>query len=148
MEETGKRTLFMSPTSFVAEIVLVFMGLAGVSVIGVNVGYASILPSLFIGYGLVVGIVSTLMCVIGLYVLLYRDYRGLKFYLTTLMFFVLIELLALVYLHIFATNGNRGDEEKGAIIALNVAFGLMLSTFVALCVHARQKGSTIEMVKL
>ena len=64
------------------------------------------------------------------------------------MFFVLIELLALVYVHIFATNANRGDEEKGSIIALNVAFGLMLSTFVALCVHARQKGSTIEMVKL
>ena len=63
MEETGKRTLFMSPTSFVAEIILVFMGLSGVSVIGVNVGYASILPSLFIGYGLVVGIVSTLMSV-------------------------------------------------------------------------------------
>ena len=148
MEQAGKRTTYMLPTSFIAEIVLVLLGLSGVAVIGVSVAYAPGLLLSFTSYSFAVGILTTSAGVAGLYVLLCMDYRALKFYLTSVMFFLVAQALVLTYMHVFATKSLNDEEERGSLVALDVAACLTLSTFVVLCVHARHKGSTIEMVKL
>ena len=148
MEEDSKTVTLMSPTSFVAEIMLVLMGLSGISVVGVNIGYFYSLPFLFVGLGLSVGILAVLICVIGIYVLLYLDYRRLKLYLTFLTIFLGFQLAFIIHLYFFTNNINITEPQQGTIIALDVCFGFTVSALIALCLHLQQKGSTIEMVKL
>jgi len=148
MEEDSKTVTLMSPTSFVAEIMLILMGLSGISVVGVNIGYFHSLPFLFVGLGLLVGILAVFICVIGIYVLLYLDYRRLKFYLTFLTIFLGFQLAFIIHLYFFTNNINITEQQQGSIISLDVCFGLTVSALIALCLHLQKKGSTIEMVKL
>jgi hypothetical protein len=148
MEKDSKTVTLMSPTSFVAEIMLILMGLSGISVVGVNIGYFNSLSLLFVGLGLSVGLLAVLICVIGIYVLLYQDYRRLKLFLTFLTFFLGLQLAFIIHLHFFANNIDTTEQQQGSIIALDVCFGFSASALIALCLHLKQKGSTIEMVKL
>jgi len=148
MEEDSKPVTLMSPTSFVAEIMLVLMGLSGISVVGVNIGYFNSLPILFIGLGLSIGILTVLISIIGIYVLLYHDYHHLKLYLTFLTVFIGLQLAFIIHLYFFTNNIDITEQQQGSIIALDVCFGFSASALIALCFHLKQKGSTIEMVKL
>jgi len=148
MEEDNKTVTLMSPTSFVSEIMLVLMGLSGISVVGVHIGYFHSLSFLFVGIGLSVGILAVLICIIGIYVLLYQDYHRLKLYLTFLTIYLGLQLAFIIHLYFFTNNIDITDEQQGSIISIDVCFGFTASTLVALCLHLKQKGSTIEMVKL
>jgi hypothetical protein len=148
MKDDSQTMTFMSTTLFVSEIMLVFMGLSGISVVGVHIGYFHSLQSLFVGLGLLVGILATVMCMIGVYVLLHQDYRRLKLYIMFLAFFVALQLACIIHLHFFISNNVLNDEQQGSTIALDVCFGLSASALVALCAQLKHKGSTIEMVKL
>ena len=70
MEEDNKRVILTSPTSFIAEIMLILFALSGISVIGVHIGYFYSLSLLFVEIGLSIGIIAILICIIGIYVLL------------------------------------------------------------------------------
>jgi hypothetical protein len=148
MEEDNKTVTLMSPTSFIAEIMLILMGLSGVSVIGVHIGYFHSLPFLFVGLGLSVGILTILICMIGIYVLFYQEYRRLKLFLTFLTVFLGLQLAFIIHLYFFTNNIDITDQQQGSIISLDVCFGFSASALIALCLHLKQKGSTIEMVKL
>jgi hypothetical protein len=148
MEEDSKTMTLMSPTHFVAEIMLILMGLSGISVVGVNIGYFHFLSFLFVGLGLSIGILAVLICVIGIYVLLYLDYRRLKLYLTFLTIFLGFQLAFIIHLYFFTNNIYITEQQQGSIIALDICFGFTVSALIALCLHLQQKGSTIEMVKL
>jgi cytochrome c biogenesis protein CcdA len=148
MEEDTKTVTLMSPTSFVAEIMLVLMGLSGVSLIGVHIGYFYSLSLLFVSLGLSIGLLTILICIIGIYVLLYQNYQRLKFFLTFLTIFIGLQLAFIIHLYFFTNNIDITDQQQGSIIALDVCFGFSASALIALCLHLKQKGSTIEMVKL
>jgi cytochrome c biogenesis protein CcdA len=148
MEDDSKVVTVMSPTSFLSEIMLVLMGLSGISVVGVNIGYFHLLPFLFLILGFSIGVSAIVICIIGIYVLLYQDYRRLKFYLTFLTVFLGLQLAFIIHLYFFTNNIVTTDEQQGSIIALDVCFGFTASALIALCFHLKQKGSTIEMVKL
>jgi hypothetical protein len=148
MEDDNKVVTLMSTTSFISEIMLVLMGLCGISVIGVSVGYFYSLSLLFVGIGFLIGILSVIMCVIGIYVLLYHDYRRLKFFLSFLTVFIGLQLAFILHLYFFTHNIETTEQEQGSIISLDICFGLSASALIALCFHLKQKGSNIEMVKL
>ncbi|UJR30372.1 hypothetical protein I4U23_017907 [Adineta vaga] len=148
MEDNHKVVTIMSPTSFISEIMLVLMGLSGISVIGVHIGYFYSLSYLFTGLGLSYGLFSTILCIIGIYVLLYHDYHRLKLFITFLVVFLSFQLASIIYLYYFTNNINTTDQEQGSIISLDVCFGITGCALAALCLHLKQKGSTIEMVKL
>jgi hypothetical protein len=148
MEEDSKKVTLMSPTSFISEIMLVFVGLCGISVVGVNIGYFHLLPLLFVSLGLSIGVLAIFICIIGICVLLYHDYRRLKLFLTLLTLFLGLQLAFIIHLYFFTNNINTTEEQQGSIVALDVCFGFSASALIALCFHLKQKGSTIEMVKL
>jgi hypothetical protein len=148
MESDSKTVTLMSSASFISEIMLVFMGLSGISVVGVNIGYYYSLSFLFVGMGFSIGILGILFCTFGIYVVLYYDYRRLKFFLSFLTVYIGLQLAFIIHLHFLTKNIETTDQEQGAIIALDVCFGCSASALIALCFHLKQKGSTIEMVKL
>jgi len=146
-EDTPVVTL-MSSTSFLAEIMLVLMGLCGISVVGVHLGYFNLLSFVFIGFGTTVGVCSILFSVIGIYVLLYCDYHRLKAYISILCCFIVLQLVWILYLYVFTNNLNTNEQDQASIISLDVCFGLCGSALITLGFHLKQKGSTIEMIKL
>lgn len=148
MNDNSPVVTLMSPTSFIAEIMLVLMGLCGISVVGVHLGYFQLLSLLFIGSGVSTGVCTILLSLIGIYVLLYCDYHRLKYYLSVLSLFTVVQLAWIFYLYIFTNNLNTTEQEQASIISLDVCFGLCGSALIALAFHLKQKGSTIEMVKL
>jgi hypothetical protein len=148
MEDDRKVVTIMSPTSFIAEIMLVLMGLSGVAVVGVHVGYFDLLAFFFTGLGFSVGSLAVVLCALGIYVLLYHDYRRLKCFVTLLALFVGLQLAFIVHLYFFNDDVATTDQEQGSLISLDVCCGLSVCALFALCFHLKQKGSTIEMVKL
>lgn len=149
MEEDNKRTTVTTPAAFISEIMLALFGLSGIAVIGVHLGYFQSLSLLYALLGLFVGISSVLICVLGIYVLLRHDYYHLKLFTTFFGFFIGLQLTWIVYLY-FSTNNTLllSTEQEGSMMALDVCLGLSVSALVVLCFHVKQKGSTIEMVKL
>lgn len=148
MDEDTKKVTLTSPTAFVAEIMVVLMGLSGISLIGVHIGYFHSLSILFISLGLSVGILTIVFCISAIYVLLYLNYQGLKYFLIVLTIFIGLQLAFIIHLYIFTNNLDISEEEQGSIISLDVCFGFCSSALIALCLHLKQKGSTIEMIKL
>ncbi|CAF1298228.1 unnamed protein product [Adineta ricciae] len=148
MEDGHKVVKIMSATSFASEIMLVLMGLSGIAVVGVHIGYFSTLPYLLIGLGLFFGSFATVFCMLGIYVLLYQDYRQLKVLTTFLTIFLGLQLASIIHLYVFTNNMNSTEQNQGSIISLDVCFGSSACALVALILHLKQKGSTIEMVKL
>ncbi|CAF0911310.1 unnamed protein product [Rotaria sp. Silwood1] len=147
MEEDNKMITLTSSTSFIAEIMLILMGLSGISVVGVNIGYFHSLSLLVVTLGLLIGILATIICIIGIYVLLYHDYFRLKLFLKFLALFIGLQLCFIIHLYFF-TNHDHTNEQQGSFIALDVCCGLSASTLIAVGFHLKQKGSTIEMFKL
>ena len=88
------------------------------------------------------------MCIIGIYVVLYVDYRHLKYYLSFLTVFIGLQLAFIIHLYFFTRNIETSEQEEGIIITLDVCFGFSASALMALCFHLKHKGSNIEMVKL
>ncbi len=148
MKDNSRVVTLLSPTSFISEIMLVLMGLSGISVVGVNIGYFHYLPLLFVGLGLSIGILTTFICMCGIYVLLYHNYHRLKFFVTLLAVFIGLQLAFIIHLYFFTNNLDITEQQQGSIIALDVCFGCSACALVALGFHLKQKGSTIDMVKL
>ncbi|CAF3300871.1 unnamed protein product [Rotaria socialis] len=152
MEEDNTTVTSMSSTSFLAEIMLILTGLSGISVVGVNIGFFHSLPVFVVTLGLLIGILAIIMCIIGIYVLLYQDYFRLKLFLQLLTLFVGIQSGFIIYLYFFTTYTDSNDyhhhhHQQGVLIALDVCCGLGTSALIALCFHLKQKGSTMEMFK-
>lgn len=148
MEDSRKRVVLTSPISFIAEVMLVLFCLSGISVIGVHLAYFSSISFLCAMLGLFVGLAAVLLCLLGIYVLLYHDYYHLKLFTTFLSLFLALQLTWIIYLYFFANNLLLTIEQEGSVIALDVCFGFNVSALIALAFHLKQKGSTIEMVKL
>ncbi|CAF0748306.1 unnamed protein product [Adineta steineri] len=148
MEGNSKVITLMSPTSFISEIMLILMGLSGISLTGVSIGYFYALSFLFVGLGLSFGILTSVICMIGVYILLYLNYRCLKMFITALALFIGLQLASIIHLYFFTNNIDITEQEQGLIITLDVCFGVSASALVALCFHLKQKGSTVDMVKL
>lgn len=148
MEDNNRVVTLLSPTSFISEIMLLLMGLSGISVIGVNIGYFNSLTFIPVGIGLSVGMLTTAFCMVGIYVLLYHNYHRLKLYITVLALFIGLELAFIVHWYFFTHNIDVTEPQQGTIIALDVCFGCSAGALLALCCHLKQKGSTIDMVKL
>jgi hypothetical protein len=148
MEDDRKRVVLTSPTSFIAEVMLVLLGLSGLSVIGVYFAYFPSLSLLCAILGLFVGLSAVLICLLGIYTLLYHDYYHLKLFTTFLSLFLALQLTWIIYLYFFAQNLLLTIEQEGSVIALDVCFGFSISALIAIGFHLKQKGSTIEMVKL
>lgn len=148
MEEDRKRVLLTSPTSFIAEVMLVLLGLSGLSVIGVHLAYFSSISFLCAILGLFVGLSAVLICLLGIYILLYHDYYHLKLFTTFLSLFLVLQLIWVIYLYFFSQNLLLTIEQEGSVISLDVCFGFSVSALIAIAFHLKQKGSTIEMVKL
>ena len=148
MEEDSKRMTLTSPTAFIAEIMLVLFGLCGIAVIGVHLGYFQSLSLLCALLGLFIGISCVLICVLGIYVLLRHDYYHLKLFTTIFGFFLDLQIAWIVYLYFFTNNILFSTEQEGSVMALDVCLGFSVSALIVLCFQVKQKGSTIEMVKL
>ncbi len=148
MEDDSKTVTLMSPISFIAEIMLVFMGLSGVAVVGVHLGYVYSLALLLVGLGLSVGVLAILLCMLGVVVVLYHDYRRLKFFLSLLTVFLGLQLAFIIHLYFITNNLETPEEQQASILSLDVCFGFTASALIALGFYLKQKGSTIEMVKL
>ncbi|CAF0762930.1 unnamed protein product [Rotaria sordida] len=148
MEEDKKMTILTSSTSFIAEIMLILMGLSGISIVGVILGYFHSLSLLIINFGLSIGILAIIICIIGIYVLLYHDYLHLRLFLKFLALFIGLQLIFIIYLYVFINDNNISEQQQGSFIALDVCCGLSASALIALCFHLKQKGSTIDMFKL
>lgn len=147
-EDTAKVTLPLS-TAVLAEIMLILMGLSGISVVGVNIGYFHDLLLFIVIIGLIFGIFAIINCVIGIYVLLYQNYFRLKLFLKFLTLFIGLQSAFIIYLYFSTTyfNISNHHSEHGSLIALDVCCGLSASTLIALVFHLKEKGSTIEMFK-
>ncbi|CAF2473273.1 unnamed protein product [Rotaria sp. Silwood2] len=148
MEEDTKMITLTSSTSFIAEIMLTLMGLSGIAVVGVNIGYFHHLSLLVVSLGLSIGILAIVICAIGIYVLLYHDYFRLKLFLKFLALFIGLQFIFIIHLYFFINHKPTNEQQQGSFIALDVCCGLSASALIALCFHLKQKGSTIDMFKL
>jgi len=148
MEDDSKTVTLMSSISFISEIMLVFVGLSGVAVVGVHIGYFHSLTFLFIALGLTIGILAILLCLLGVCVILYHDYHRLKLYLSFFTVFLGLQLAFIINLYFITHNLETPEEQQASILSLDVCFGFTASALIALCFYFKQKGSTIEMVKL
>lgn len=147
-QEERSSMLFMSPSLFISEILLIFMGFAGIAVAGVNIGYLSSIPMILAIYGLFVGLLTFAMCILGLYVILYQTYRSLKYLLAFMLIFLFFQLSFLFRLHFFTDHFPANEGDQAFTIVLDVCFVISFITVACLGVHLKEKGSTIEMVKL
>lgn len=147
-EDERSTMIYMSPSLFISEILLIFMGFAGISVVGVNLGYLSSIPLILAIYGLFVGLLTFAMCVLGLHIILYQSYRSLKYYLAFMLIFLFFQLSFLFRLHFFTDHFPSNEGDQAFTIVLDVCFVISFITVAGLGVHFKEKGSTIEMVKL
>lgn len=148
MEENNKTVTMTSSTAFISEIMLSLMGLSGIAVVGVNVGFFHFLPMLCISLSISVGLLASLISILGIYVVWHHDYFRLKLFLKYFTLFLCLQLVFILYLYIFTNYKDSTEQKKGWLMAMDFCLALSGSASIALALHLKHKGSTTEMIKL
>ena len=146
-QDNSVKTVAFS-TSFIAEMMLTFMGLGGISSLTFNVCYFRMMRIFFNGLAPIIGTLATLITIRGIYVLWYSSDLRLKALIRILTFFVIFQLVSIIYVYVFISSTDITSEEAGFITVLYICCALSASALIVLYFHRKRKRSSTEVLRL